>query len=62
MLDRAEENIQRDCNVKEQKMLELIKSLIELDKEINKRLEDLKKIMERHGDLSLNPHENRYIA
>jgi hypothetical protein len=43
-------------------MLELIKSLIELDKEINKRLEDLKKIMERHGDLSLNPHENRYIA
>ena len=62
MLDRTEGYNQRECNVKEQEMLELIKSLIELDKEIKRRLEDLKKIMERHGDLSQDLQENRYLA
>ena len=46
--------------MKDQELLELIKQLIELDKEIQKRLEDIKKLM-KHDGYHLMDQQDHYI-
>ena len=51
----------KEIEVKNQDLPELIKHLVELDEEIKKRLDDLKKLMKRNGDLLDNQQETDYI-
>lgn len=48
--------------MKEQELIELIEHLIELDKEIHKRLDDLKKLMKREGYLITDQQQKHYIT
>ena len=47
--------------MKDQDLPELIKYLAELDEEIKKRLEDLKKLIKHNGNLLENQQEIDYI-
>jgi len=44
-----------------QDLPELVKQLVELDEEIRKRLDDLKKLVKRNGDLPENQNGIDYI-
>ena len=51
----------KEIEVKNQDLPELIKYLVELDEEIKKGLDDLKKLMKRNGNLLDNQQETDYI-
>ena len=48
--------------MKEQELIELIEHLIELDKEIHKSLDDLKKLMKCEGYLITDQQQKHYIT
>ena len=45
----------------DQNLPELVKQLVELDEEIRKRLDELKKLAKRKGDLPENQNGTDYI-
>jgi hypothetical protein len=52
---------QKDILMSDQDLPELIKQLVELDEEIRRRLDDLKKLVKRNEDLSDNQNGTDYI-